>query len=91
MATISIELVFALPDKQVLRSVTLEEGSTVADAISKGNLSGDFPGLEPEGMQAGIWGRLVDRDHVVSDGDRVELYRPLEIDPREARRLKAGI
>ncbi len=91
MATISVELVFATPDKQVLQSITLPEGSTVDDVIGAGNLKRDFPDLVQEGMQAGVWGRPVDRDHVVKEGDRVELYRPLEIDPREARRLKAGI
>ena len=91
MATISVELVFAMPDKQVLRSVTLAEGSSVDDVIAMGNLLTDFPELVLEDMQAGIWGRPVGRDHVVREGDRVELYRPLEMDPREARRLKAGI
>ena len=91
MATIAVELVYALPDKQVLRSLTLAEGSTVADVISRGNLAKDFPGLELADTQAGIWGQPVGRDHVVRDGDRVDLYRPLEMDPREARRLKAGI
>ena len=88
---ISVELVFALPDKQVLRSIELAEGSTVADVIKAGNLVKDFPGLELDDTQAGIWGQPVGRDRVVKDGDRVELYRPLEMDPREARRLKAGI
>lgn len=88
---ISVELVLALPDKQVLRSITVEEGSTVADVIGLGNLGRDFPGVVLEDLQAGIWGRPVDREHAVKDGDRVELYRPLEMDPREARRLKAGI
>jgi putative ubiquitin-RnfH superfamily antitoxin RatB of RatAB toxin-antitoxin module len=41
-------------------------------------------------MQAGIWGRPVERDQAVSDGDRVELYRPLNMDPREARRRLAA-
>ena len=90
-ATISVELVFALPDRQVLRSITLAEGSTVADVIDKGNLLRDFPDLVLEEVQAGIWGRPVERDRVVREGDRVELYRPLEMDPREARRLKAGV
>lgn len=90
-ATISVELVFALPEKQVLRSLTLSVGSTVADVIREGNLHREFPDLAPEAMQAGVWGRPVGPDHVVRDGDRVELYRPLEMDPREARRLKAGI
>ena len=90
-ATISVELVFALPDKQVLRSITVSEGATVAEVIDEGKLPRDFPGLVLEDMQAGVWGRPVGRDHVVREGDRVELYRPLEMDPREARRLKAGI
>ncbi len=91
MPAISVELVFALPEKQVLRSITLAAGSTVGDVIMKGDLVSEFPGVDLEKAQAGIWGRLVDRDHVVRDGDRVELYRPLDVDPREARRLKAGI
>ncbi len=91
MGKISVELVFALPDKQVLRSISMPAGSTVADVIGEGNLAIEFPGLVVEDMQAGIWGKPVGRDHVVRDGDRVELYRPLEMDPREARRLKAGI
>lgn len=91
MATISVELVYALPEKQVLRSIEVTEGATVADVILKGNLVKDFPGLDLDDTQAGIWGHPVGREHVVKDGDRVELYRPLEMDPREARRLKAGI
>ena len=91
MTTITVELVFAMPEKQVLKTMTLSEGATVADVIEEGNLLAEFPGLLLENTQAGIWGRPVGRDQVVGDGDRVELYRPLEMDPREARRLKAGI
>ena len=91
MPAISVELVFALPEKQVLRPITLAEGSTVADVIATADLAGEFPGVDFDNAQAGIWGRPVDRDRVVRNGDRVELYRPLRADPREARRLKAGI
>ncbi len=91
MATISVEFVFAMPDKQVLRTIAVPEGSTVADVIRKGDLARDFPDLVVDDLQAGVWGRPVERDHVVREGDRVELYRPLEMDPREARRLKAGV
>ena len=48
-------------------------------------------GADLDRLQAGVWGRPVDRSHVLIDGDRVELYRPLAMDPREARRLKVGI
>ncbi|MDJ0711608.1 MAG: RnfH family protein [Woeseiaceae bacterium] len=88
---IQVELVFALPTRQVLREIWLPSGSTVDDVIARGDLASEFPEQAFDDMQAGIWGHPVGRDHVVRDGDRVELYRPLEMDPKEARRLKAGI
>jgi putative ubiquitin-RnfH superfamily antitoxin RatB of RatAB toxin-antitoxin module len=87
---ISVEVVFALPEKQVLKTLLVAPGSTVGDVLRKSNLVNEFPGLVLEDTQAGIWGRPVTRDKVVAEGDRVELYRPLEVNPREARRLKAG-
>jgi putative ubiquitin-RnfH superfamily antitoxin RatB of RatAB toxin-antitoxin module len=53
-------------------------------------LSEAFPREDLAALQAGVWGKPVARDHRVREGDRVELYRPLEIDPKEARRLKVG-
>jgi putative ubiquitin-RnfH superfamily antitoxin RatB of RatAB toxin-antitoxin module len=86
-----VEVAFALPDRQFLESIELAEGATVDDAIERSGLVRSFPGLEFDGQQAGVWGRPVSRSYVLSDGDRVELYRSLEMDPREARRLKAGV
>jgi putative ubiquitin-RnfH superfamily antitoxin RatB of RatAB toxin-antitoxin module len=85
-----VELVFALPERQELLEVAVEEGATVADVIAKSDLARRFPGHDLGGLQVGIWGKVVARDRVVREGDRVELYRPLEIDPKEARRLKVG-
>ena len=86
---ISVEVVFALPQRQMLVDVTLEEGATLADAIEKSGLTAQFPGEQIESLPTGVWGRPVDRNHVLRDGDRVEIYRPLEIEPREARRRLA--
>lgn len=86
-----IEVVFALPDRQVLDALDVEVGTTVAEAIARSGIERRFPGIDLSAMQVGIWGRTVDRSHILREGDRVEIYRPLEIDPREARRLKAGI
>lgn len=85
-----VEVVFAMPDKQVLETVLVPEGATVEDAIRRSGIERRFPGEELASLSVGIWGRLVERDRVVEDGDRVEIYRPLAVDPREARRLKAG-
>ena len=86
-----VEVVFALPDRQVLENVILPEGATIADAIRRSNLQKLFPGTDLDGLDAGVWGKPAARDRVLREGDRVEIYRPLEMDPREARRLKAGI
>lgn len=85
-----VEVVFALPQRQELIEVAVEEGATVADVIRISRLSEAFPHEDLTALQAGIWGKPVARDQRVREGDRVELYRPLEIDPKEARRLKVG-
>jgi putative ubiquitin-RnfH superfamily antitoxin RatB of RatAB toxin-antitoxin module len=86
-----VEIVFALPERQVLEALDLEDGATVAEAIARSGIERSFPGVVLSELQVGIWGRAVDRGRVLRDGDRVEIYRPLEIDPREARRLKARL
>lgn len=86
-----VEVVFALPARQVLKQVIVKEGATVADAIAASGLAREFPEVDLGELQAGVWGQPVERSRPVTDGERVELFRPLEMDPREARRLKAGI
>ena len=86
-----VEIVFALPQRQVLLNVSVPEGASVADVFAASGIARRFPDHDLDTYQAGIWGHPVDRDRRVREGDRVEVLRPLEIDPREARRLKAGI
>jgi len=86
-----VEVVFALPERQVLLTVLVPDDATVAEVIKASGLARQFPEDDLDLLQAGVWGRPVDRARVVKDGDRVELFRPLEMDPRDARRLKAGI
>ena len=77
-----IELAWSLAPRQVTTmALTLPAGSTIADALRAG-------GLPIDGAQCGIWGRVQQSDCVLRDGDRVELYRPLLVDPKEARRLR---
>ena len=85
-----VEIVFAAPTHQVLKTVVVGDGATVADVITASGLARQFPDYDLDGLQAGVWGKLVDRARQVSENDRVEIFRPLEMDPREARRLKVG-
>jgi putative ubiquitin-RnfH superfamily antitoxin RatB of RatAB toxin-antitoxin module len=86
---VSVEIVVATPDRQVLMELTVEAGATVADVIAASGIASRFPELPVQDMPTGIWGKPVARDCTVREGDRVELYRPLQIDPREARRQRA--
>jgi putative ubiquitin-RnfH superfamily antitoxin RatB of RatAB toxin-antitoxin module len=86
---LSVEVVLATPDLQVLLAVIVDEEATVADAIAASGIAARFPIFDLDEMPVGIWGKPVARDSRVREGDRVELYRPLEIDPREARRKRA--
>lgn len=83
------EVVFATPDRQVIVEVAATPDLTVGKAIERSAISRHFPGVDIEPLEAGIWGRVVPREHPVRAGDRVEIYRPLRMDPREARRRRA--
>lgn len=86
---ISVEVVFARKDRQVLRTLQLAAGARVADAIRGSCLHEQFPGEPLDTLPVGIWGRPVERSERLRNGDRVEIYRPLEVDPKEARRQRA--
>ena len=86
---IKIELVYATAERQALIELSIEEGSSVEDAISESAIYGMFPDHGLEQASVGVWGRPVDRRHTLRAGDRIEIYRPLQMDPRESRRLLA--
>jgi putative ubiquitin-RnfH superfamily antitoxin RatB of RatAB toxin-antitoxin module len=86
-----VEVSFGLPDRQLLETVTVPDDAVVADALRLCGIEERFPDVSFDELQAGIWGQPVERTHGLRDGDRVEVYRPLAMDPREARRLKVGV
>lgn len=86
----TVEVVFALADRQVLIEVRVPDGTTVADTIRQSGIAQEFPDHDLSSCSIGIWGRLVDAEHVVASGDRIEIYRELAIDPRDARRKLAA-
>ena len=86
---IRVEVVYAQAEQQALRRVELDAGATAADALAASGLCNDFPALAPSPEQFGRHGRLIGREALLSDGDRIEILRPLVADPREARRRNA--
>jgi putative ubiquitin-RnfH superfamily antitoxin RatB of RatAB toxin-antitoxin module len=86
---VRVSVVYALPDDQTVATLELPAGSTVRQALDAVAHSSPFRELDLGSMPVGIFGRLVERDARLEEGDRVELYRPLASDPREARRRRA--
>ncbi len=88
-ATLQIEIVFADTDEQRLLNLTMAAGTTVADAIEQSGLQQQFPATDLASLDVGVWGQPAARTRILRDGDRVEIYRPLQMDPRDARRTLA--
>ena len=87
--SVSVEVVYAEPTQRWLRRVSLPAGSTVMQAIEASGLAREVAGLVVDPARLGVFSRKVAPDHVVGEGDRVEIYRPLMLDPKEARRRRA--
>ncbi|MFU0882634.1 RnfH family protein [Kluyvera cryocrescens] len=86
---IAVEVVYALPQKQYLQRVTLDEGATVEQAIQASGLLALRDDIDLSKNKVGIYSRPAKLQDVVNDGDRVEIYRPLIADPKELRRQRA--
>ena len=85
-----IEVVYALPDAQHVIALELAAGATVRAAIERSGLLRQFPEIRLAHAGVGIFGRLAKLDDRLGDGDRLEIYRPLVRDPKEARRELAA-
>ncbi len=90
-AELQVEIVFATAEEQLLLEVTVASGATIADVIEKSKLAERLPEYDLDSLEVGVWGHPADRGQAVTDGDRIEIYRPLCADPREARRRLAAL
>lgn len=88
-AKIVVEVAYALPEKQYLQRVTLQEGATVEEAIRASGLLELRTDIDLAKNKVGIYSRPTKLADVVHYGDRVEIYRPLIADPKELRRQRA--
>ncbi|MBX6392335.1 MAG: RnfH family protein [Burkholderiales bacterium] len=85
----NVEVVYALPERQAVYRLAMEEGATVRMAIEASGVLQAFPEIDLARNRVGVYARLVTLDTPLRDGDRVEIYRPLRVDPKEARRMRA--
>jgi len=86
---LSIELVYGLPHKQELLSVTVAQGTTIEQAIKASGILQSFPDIDLAINKVGIWNRAAKLSDVLRDTDRIEIYRPLIADPKEVRKRRA--
>ncbi|HEY9380891.1 MAG TPA: RnfH family protein [Burkholderiales bacterium] len=86
---ITVEVVYAAPQRQALYRVEMGAERTVRAAIEASGVLNDFPDIELTRNRVGIFSKLAQLDTPLRDGDRVEIYRPLQVDPKEARRRRA--
>lgn len=87
---INIEVAYALPTEQLILELHMPAGSTVQEAIDKCGILQRFPEIDLARNRVGIFSKLVSLETLLHEGDRVEIYRPLLIDPKQARRARAN-
>jgi hypothetical protein len=87
--TITVEVAFALPDRQTLISLIVPTGTTVEEAIERSNIRAEFPEIDLREPTVGIFGKRANLGSTLRDRDRVEIYRPLIADPKVGRRRRA--
>jgi len=83
-----IEIVYALKHEQFFYTEEVAEGTTVGEALQQSKLLKEFPDLDVS--KVGIFSRAVKKEDVLQEMDRIEVYRPLLIDPKQQRRDRAN-
>ena len=84
-----VELAYADPVREILIAIEVRPGSTVFDCVEGSGLFRLVPDLRETGLGFAVFGRRAEPTEPVSKGDRIEVLRPLQIDPKEARRRRA--
>lgn len=90
MAQIRIEVACALPTRQCVVELAVEQGATAVHALHQSGILDRFPEIASDTVKLGIHGRILAPDTPLREGDRVEIYRPLTVDPKSTRRSRAA-
>ncbi|MCR9106013.1 MAG: RnfH family protein [Gammaproteobacteria bacterium] len=88
--TITVEVAYALPHKQSILEVQVAEGTTALEAARQSSIVNAYPEIDLDNAKLGIFGKIVSPTQVVRAGERVEIYRPLQADPKEVRKARAA-
>lgn len=86
---IRVEVAYALPDQQWLLAVNVPASASLEEALERSRLAAKVPEGLPAEPRYGIWGKAAAANAALREGDRIEVYRPLLADPKEARRQRA--
>jgi putative ubiquitin-RnfH superfamily antitoxin RatB of RatAB toxin-antitoxin module len=86
---IVVEVVYALPHHQFLKRIEVLSGTSLAKAIMLSGVTELYPEIDCMVHKTGIFGKIVTADTILQQNDRIEIYRPLSIDPKEKRRLRS--
>lgn len=81
-----ISVVYACLDQQIVVEMEVPDGTTVREALTRSGIAAQVP--DAAQATVGIFGHVTPRDTVLQPGDRVEIYRPLSAEPKEARRRR---
>jgi len=87
--TITVEVAYALPEKQAILEVEIVEGASVLEAVRQSGIAGKFEEIDLDNAKFGIFGHAVAAKQVLKAGERVEIYRPLIADPKDVRKARA--
>lgn len=90
MAELSVVLCYPTPDEVFWKHLHVPDGTTLRGALEQCGVAQQYPHLDIEQCKSGIYGKSRPLDTLLRDGDRIEIYRPLLADPKEARRLRAA-
>ena len=84
-----VAVAYATPRRQEVMEVTARPGATIEQVIRASGILERFPEIDLSRQRVGIFGEFVLLEDPVHDGDRIEIYRPLLVDPKETRRKRA--
>ena len=87
--TITVQICCITPQQQFKQELILPIGSTIQQAILQSDLSKSCPQIDWQQLKIGIYSKIKSVDTVLKNADRIEIYRPLQVDPMLARRKRA--